>query len=110
MIRSLTALALGAAPGALDSSERRFTADVVDFGTHVVSLKTGSTRFPGATTLDLSAAWRANEALTITGGVLNATDEYPARVPGEITGRPYSEFDSVGVNGREYYLRLSTKF
>lgn len=87
-----------------------FTADVVDFGTHVVSLRTGSTRFPGATTLDLSGAWRVNNALTITAGVLNATDEYPARVPGEITGRPYSEFDSVGVNGREYYLRLSTKF
>jgi iron complex outermembrane receptor protein len=88
----------------------RFTADVVDFGSHVAPVGTGVIRLDGATSVDLSAAWRVTRALTVTAGVLNATDEYPARIASDATGRPYSEFDPLGFNGREYFLRLSTEF
>ena len=88
----------------------RFTADVTDFGSTSIPFGTGSRRIAGRTSVDLSAAWRATRVLTVTAGVLNAADTYPVRVPGESTGRPYSEFDPLGFNGREYFLRLSAEF
>ena len=94
----------------LEWADWRFTADIVDYGSHVAPVGTGVVRLEGATSIDLSAAWRANKAVTVTAGVLNATDEYPARIAGDATGRPYSEFDPLGFNGREWFLRLSTEF
>ena len=88
----------------------RFTADVTDFGSTAIPFGTGSTRIAGKTSVDLSAAWQPTKVVTITAGVLNAGNTYPVRVPGEGTGRPYSEFDPLGFNGREYFLRLSAEF
>ncbi len=88
----------------------RFTADVTDFGSTSIPFGTGSMRMQGKTSVDLSAAWSVTKALTVTAGVINAGDTYPNRVPGEATGRPYSEFDPMGFNGREYFLRLTAEF
>jgi iron complex outermembrane receptor protein len=90
----------------------RFTADVVNFGSYRSTAASGLSNIslPGRTSLDLSAAWRFHDRFTILAGVLNATDAYPAQVPGEGTGRPYSEIDPLGFNGREYFVRLSAEF
>jgi len=90
----------------------RLVADLTDFGSYRTTAASGLTNItlPGRTSLDLSASWRFRDRFTIMAGVLNATDEYPARVPGEGTGRPYSEIDPLGFNGREYFMRLSAEF
>jgi iron complex outermembrane receptor protein len=90
----------------------RLIADVSRFGDY----RTTSPVSPinqvmnGRTSIDLSAAWRFRDRFTVMAGVLNATDEMPDRLIGEATGRPFSEFDPIGVNGREYYLRLTAEF
>jgi iron complex outermembrane receptor protein len=94
----------------LDWRHWRFVADVAKFGTHRIPTATTVQTIDGSTSLDLSAAYRLTRVLTILGGVLNATNEYPGRIPGEGTGRPYSEADPLGFNGREYYLRLTAEF
>jgi hypothetical protein len=48
--------------------------------------------------------------LRILVGVLNATDEDPTTQLGDNTGRPYSEADPLGFNGREYFVRLALGF
>ena len=90
----------------------RAVADVTAFGVHRASSPLAGANQPmkGATSLDLSAAYRFPDRFTLMAGVTNATDEYPDRLIGEGTGRPYSEFDPLGVNGREYFLRLSAEF
>lgn len=90
----------------------RFTGNVADFGAYRSTAASGLTNITlqGRTSLDIAAARRVRDRYTIQAGVLNATDNYPARVPGEGTGRPYSEIDPLGFNGREYYLRLAAEF
>lgn len=90
----------------------RFIADVTRFGAHRITSPLGGANqvMEGRTSIDLSAAYRFRDRYTVMAGVLNAADEYPDRLVGEGTGRPYSEFDPLGVNGREYYLRLTAEF
>lgn len=95
----------------LNWADWRFVMDVSQFGSHLYPSPIGGVeRVEGATTLDLSATYQATEALSVMLGVLNATDEYPDRLTGEATGRPYSEFDPVGVNGREFFVRLALSY
>jgi iron complex outermembrane receptor protein len=90
----------------------RFSAGVTAFGAYRTVNATGTANITlqGKTALDLAAAWRVREHYTLQAGVLNATNQYPSRVPGEGTGRPYPELDPLGTNGREYYLRVSAEF
>lgn len=86
-------------------------ANVTAFGRHrFPSPLGGNTNVAGSTSLDLSLAYRLTEHLMLTAGALNVTDNLPTRLPGEGTGRPYSEFDPLGVNGREYYVRVAARF
>ena len=94
----------------LDWRRWRFVTDVTKFGTHRIPTATTVAKIDGSTSLDLAATWRMTNALNLMAGVLNVTDEYPGRIPGESTGRPYSEADPLGFNGREYYLRLTADF
>lgn len=87
-----------------------FTADVVKFGQYYYPLVPPTAFVQGTTSLDLGAAYRINSNLSLMFGVLNATNEYPMRLRGEGTGRPYSEGDPLGFNGREYFARLSASF
>ncbi|CAN7288712.1 TonB-dependent receptor [Phenylobacterium sp. LjRoot225] len=98
--------------GELNWRAWRVSADVTRFGAYRSTAATGSANqvFNGPTSLDLAAAYRWRRQLTLAAGVLNATNELPDRLIGESTGRPYSEFDPLGVNGREYYLRLTAEF
>lgn len=86
-------------------------ADVTRFGRHrFPSPLGGNVDVDGSTSLDLSLSYRIDQRFTITAGALNATNVYPDRLLGEGTGRPYSEFDPLGVNGREYFVRLGASF
>ncbi len=84
--------------------------DLADFGAYRTPTAVGDQVLNGATTADISVSYAPNDVLTLTFGVLNATDEYPARLAGDTTGRPYSEADPVGFNGREYFLRAAARF
>jgi len=90
----------------------RFKADLIDFGAYRTTAANGITNITvgGRTSVDLSAAWRIGDRYEIQAGVLNATDAYPNRIAGEGTGRPYSEIDPMGFNGREYFVRVSAEF
>jgi iron complex outermembrane receptor protein len=90
----------------------RFIADVTRFGAHRATSPLGGANqvMVGRTSVDLSAAYRFRERFTVMAGVLNAADTYPDQLIGEATGRPFSEADPLGVNGREYYLRLTAEF
>jgi len=90
----------------------RLVADVTDFGAYRTTAASGLTNITvrGKSSVDLSAAWTFRERYTVQAGMLNAFDAYPARIPGEGTGRPFSEVDPLGFGGREYYLRLSAEF
>lgn len=90
----------------------RLVADVTRFGAHRATSPLGGANqvMDGRTSIDLSAAYRFRDRYTVMAGVLNAADKYPDRLIGEATGRPFSEFDPLGVNGREYYLRLTAEF
>jgi iron complex outermembrane receptor protein len=87
-------------------------ADLTVFGDHRITnpLGGGNREAQGQTSLDLSLSYRLNPAFTLSAGVLNLTDAYPERIAGEMTGRPFSEVDPLGVNGREYFVRLGARF
>ena len=87
-----------------------FGLDLADFGAYRTPTAVGDQVLDGATTADISLSYAPNDVLTLTLGVLNATDEYPARLASDTTGRPYSEADPVGFNGREYFLRAAARF
>lgn len=92
--------------GAID-----FNVDLTKFGTMTTLSPAGATiDVEGKASLDLSLSYSIGAHFRITAGVLNAADTYPERIAGEMTGRPYSEFDPLGFNGREYFVRLGTRF
>lgn len=85
-------------------------ADIVKFGSYRTPTASGGLALDGPTSLDLSVSWLATDNVRLQAGVLNATDEYPARLVNDTTGRPYSEADPLGFNGREYFARFAVEF
>jgi len=98
--------------GELSWGDWRFVADIIDFGVYRTTAPIPGSNLvvEGRTSIDLSVAYRFRDRFAVMAGVLNAADTYPNRVPGDNTGRPYSEIDPLGFNGREYYLRLTAEF
>jgi len=86
--------------------------DATAFGSHRIPnpLGGGNREAGGNTSIDLSLSYRINSVFTLSAGVLNLTDAYPERIIGEPTGRPFSEVDPLGVNGREYFARVGARF
>ncbi len=87
-----------------------FTADAVKFGSVRIPTAIGDQTLEGSTSLDVSIGYQMTDSASVRFGVLNVTDEYPARQLGDTTGRPYTEADPLGFNGREYFLRITTEF
>lgn len=54
------------------------------------------------------------EAVQLTAGVINATDEYPDKVIERALNQggslQYTETGGLGTEGREYFLRLAMQF
>lgn len=85
-------------------------ADVVRFGKYRSSPLGPTQVFGEEVTLDLTASYEINKTLSLHAGVINATDEYPDEVVGSNDGRPYTEAGGLGVDGREYFVRVSARF
>ncbi len=96
--------------GGLDWGRWTLTADLIRYGKWTAAPLGPSQTFGAKFTLDLSAAYDLTERLNLRAGVINATDAYPDRVIGANDGRPYTEAGGLGVDGREYYLRLSARW
>ncbi len=88
----------------------QLAADVADYGSYRIPSAVGVQTLAGSTSIDLSARLQIAQTWSVTLGVLNAADEYPTRQVGDSTGRPYSEADPLGFNGREYFLRFAGEF
>lgn len=94
----------------LDLGRWRLLADVARFGKHRSAPLGPTQTFGENVLLDLTAAYDINSSLSLHAGVINATDEYPDRVVGSGDGRPFTETGGIGVDGREYFVRLSARF
>jgi iron complex outermembrane receptor protein len=94
----------------LDIGRWSLLADVVRFGKYRSSPLGPTQVFGEEITLDLTASYEINKTLSLHAGVINATDEYPDEVVGSNDGRPYTEAGGLGVDGREYFVRVSARF
>ncbi len=94
----------------LDMGRWSLLADVVRFGKYRSSPLGPTQVFGDEITLDLTGSFEINETLSVHAGVINATNEYPDEVIGSNDGRPYTEAGGLGVDGREYFIRLSARF
>jgi iron complex outermembrane receptor protein len=86
------------------------TADAARFGRYKAAPVGPIQVFGSDATLDLTLAYQVTERMRVQVGALNATDAYPDRVKGQTDGRPYTEAGGVGVDGREYFIRLGASF
>ncbi|AZS21558.1 TonB-dependent siderophore receptor [Caulobacter sp. FWC26] len=86
------------------------TADAARFGRYKAAPVGPIQVFGSDATLDLTVAYQVTERMRVQAGVLNATDAYPDRVRGQVDGRPYTEAGGIGVDGREYFIRLGASF
>jgi iron complex outermembrane receptor protein len=88
----------------------RLSGDIVRYGDWTAAPLGPLQTFGDKTTVDLSAAYALTKALRVQAGVVNATNQYPDRVIGSSDGRPYTEGGGLGVDGREYFVRLSARW
>ena len=88
----------------------RLSGDVVRYGVWTAAPLGPLQTFGDKTTVDVSAAYDLTRVLQVQAGVINATDQYPDRVIGSTDGRPYTEGGGLGVDGREYFVRLSARW
>jgi iron complex outermembrane receptor protein len=93
--------------GDLDMGRWRIFADLVRYGSYSAAPLGPTQQFGGKWALDLSASYDITDRLRVHAGVINATDEYPDRVIGSNDGRPFTEAGGLGVDGREYFIRLT---
>lgn len=98
--------------GALD-----LQANVSAFGTYTSAPLVATQTFGGKTTVDLALGYRLLPALRVVAGVQNLFDARPDEIADQVnaiasTGGsfPTGEETPIGLNGRSYYLRLSTRF
>jgi iron complex outermembrane receptor protein len=70
--------------------------------------------FGPITTIDLTLDYAVNSRLKVGLSVLNLSDAYPDKIADRALtqggGIQYPEVGGVGTNGREYVLRLSSRF
>jgi len=86
------------------------TADAARFGKYKAGPLGPTQVFGSDATLDLTLAYQLTDRIRVQAGALNVTDDYPDRVIGQTDGRPYTEAGGIGVDGREYFLRLGASF
>lgn len=86
------------------------TADAARFGAYKAGPLGPTQVFGSDATLDLTLAYQLTGRIRVQAGALNVTDDYPDRVVGQTDGRPYTEAGGIGVDGREYFLRLGASF
>lgn len=74
----------------------------------------GEQTYNPVTTLDLTLDYALNRRLSIGVGVLNVGDAFPDKIADRALTQggsiAYPEVGGVGTNGREYYVRVSSRF
>lgn len=85
-------------------------ADVVRYGKYTSAPLGPSQTFGSKVSLDLSASVALNDTISLQAGVINATGAFPDKVIGSADGRPYTESGGLGVDGREYFARLTARW
>ena len=91
----------------LDWRRAHLNVTATQFGS--ITTPPSNVRQDGPTAIDVVVGLRPTQTIDLTMGVLNATDEYPPRIP-DNTGRPYSEASPLGFNGREYFLKFAVEY
>jgi iron complex outermembrane receptor protein len=70
--------------------------------------------FSPVTTVDLAVDYALTANLTLGAGILNLGDVYPDRIVDRALSQggstQYPEVGAVGTNGREYFVRLTSRF
>lgn len=94
----------------LEIGQWTLTADAARFGSYKSAPLGPIQVFGSDTTLDLTLAYRVTDRIRVQAGALNVTDDYPDQVIGQVDGRPYTEAGGIGVDGREYFIRLGASF
>lgn len=96
--------------GDLELGRWRLFADLVRYGKYRAAPLGPTQVFGSKLSLDISAAYDLTDRVRLHAGVINVADEYPDRVVGSNDGRPFTEAGGLGVDGREYFLRISTRW
>jgi len=98
----------------LDMGRLRLFGNVVRAGPYRSFTVVSEQTFGAKTTLDVTADFDINERLTLTAGVMNLTDVYPdknaERALTQGGSLQYGEAGGIGIDGREYFLRLRATF
>jgi iron complex outermembrane receptor protein len=89
-------------------------ANLARFGPfRTISVATEQT-FSPVTTADLAIDYALTSSLTLGAGVLNVGDVYPDKIVDRALSQggstQYPEVGAVGTNGREYFVRLTSRF
>lgn len=88
----------------------KLSLDAVRFGHYRFNPLGPIQTFGGVWSLDVTANYEITPSLRVTAGVINAADQYPDEVIGQMDGRRQLEIGGLGYNGREYFVRLAKTF
>jgi len=91
-----------------------FGMDVADFGSFRAIQVVNEQTYGSVTTVDLTLDYAVTPRLKIGVGVLNLTDAFPDKIADRALtqggGLQYPEVGGIGTNGREWFVRLSSRF
>lgn len=93
-----------------DFNEGQLSIDAVRFGSYMFNPLGPVQTFGAKWSFDITASAKISDSARFTLGVINATNEYPDEVAGQIDGRRQLEAGGLGYNGREYFVRFSANF
>ncbi len=100
--------------GRLDWRSWTFGADVANFGSFRAIQVVSEQTYNPVTTVDLTVDYAITPKIKIGLGVLNVGDAFPDKIADRALtqggGLQYPEVGGIGTNGREYYLRVSSRF
>lgn len=96
--------------GSLSWGAANLTLDVVRFGAFAFVPLTNYQSFGSEWSLDIGASYAVTDAWRLQAGIINATDNYPDEIVGQIDGRRFESLGGLGADGREYYVRATKKY
>jgi iron complex outermembrane receptor protein len=100
--------------GQLDMGRLRLFGNVVRQGAYRSFNILAEQTFTAKTTVDLTADYDVTSRVSVTAGVINLTDTYPdknaERALNQGGSLQYGEIGGIGIDGREYFVRLKVSF
>ena len=97
-----------------DTGRLRLFGNVVRAGAYRAFTVRSEQTFTAKTTIDLTAEYDITERVGLTAGIINLTDAYPDRNAERALNQggslQYGEAGGIGIDGREYFVRLKFTF